>query len=333
LNAKAIVFEARSKVKTGEVKVPKLKENEVLVEADYTLISPGTELRVLDGKDANANRFPLVPGYSLSGRIVEKGAAVEAEVGSAVFVSNSNYFNEYNSGWGGHISHTVCDYSSGAFPVPEDVGALEASFAAVLGIACHGVHRTDVAEGDKVVIIGQGIIGQLAMQVFKAMKAKVVTADTIPLRVDLSKTYGAEHCINADERDVGEALRQIWPDGADIVVDATGVPAAARSAGKLLREKSWEKEEERNPQFLLLGSYVGDVCFDYFSFLFPKEPNIYVSRATLPSDVRGALDLLKDEKVEVKHLVSDILPFEKAELAYSKLKKDPQRYMTFAFKW
>ncbi len=61
----------------------------------------------------------------------------------------------------------------------------------------------------KALVIGQGMIGQLAAQHFRLRGAEVAVADLYLKRLELSRQSGADHTINCSEQDLAEAVRAI----------------------------------------------------------------------------------------------------------------------------
>jgi len=73
---KALVFTGVNTLELQTLQLPELQPDEVLIETVYSCISPGTEIRCLDGKQDGAE-FPFIPGYSLSGHIAAVGRGFE----------------------------------------------------------------------------------------------------------------------------------------------------------------------------------------------------------------------------------------------------------------
>lgn len=85
MRADALFFLAPNQVQCGTVNVPEPAQGELLVEAIYTCISPGAELRTLAGLQAGTPGWPLIPGYSMVGRVVRAGPATPHTPGEIVF--------------------------------------------------------------------------------------------------------------------------------------------------------------------------------------------------------------------------------------------------------
>src|SRR5688500_16653045 len=86
---RAIVFQAPEQIEIGHFPLAPCKKSDIVVQTLYTMVSSGTELRVLSGHYGAAEKFPLVPGYSVVGRVIEIGSDVKGwKVGDLVSAGN-----------------------------------------------------------------------------------------------------------------------------------------------------------------------------------------------------------------------------------------------------
>src|ERR1019366_8020868 len=90
------------RVELVDAQIPEPGPAQVVVEALYTAVSPGTELRCLGGKQPGAT-FPFIPGYSMVGRIIARGAGVELAEGALVFCMGTEKADRPLL-WGAHIA-------------------------------------------------------------------------------------------------------------------------------------------------------------------------------------------------------------------------------------
>jgi threonine dehydrogenase-like Zn-dependent dehydrogenase len=99
-----------------------------------------------------------------------------------------------------------------------------------------------VKAGDTVVVLGQGLVGSLMMQVLRGYNPeRIITVDALPLRCELSMQLGADISINADEIDPVEEVRRLTDGkGADLVIDCVGGYAGV---------KSFEQAQDMTRQF------------------------------------------------------------------------------------
>ena len=97
-------------------------------------------------------------------------------------------------------------------------------------LSASAVRWTDIAPFERdnvIVILGQGLVGSLILQVMCSIDAgRLVAIDAAPLRCELAAALGADHVINAAEEDPVAAVRRLSDGiGADLVVYAVGGPA------------------------------------------------------------------------------------------------------------
>jgi Zn-dependent alcohol dehydrogenase len=88
---------------------------------------------------------------------------------------------------------------------------------------------------DKVVVLGMGAVGLAALMAAKAIGVdSVVAVDVVDSKLKLASSLGATHTINPKGTDLEAGIRSLFPDGADYIVDATGVAALHGPAVKAL---------------------------------------------------------------------------------------------------
>lgn len=133
MQARAIVF-FQKQVVLRDFELPEPGEGEVLLEAEITCVSPGSELRCLRTEPV-AEAY--IPGYAFVGRVLRSRAAGVAE-GARYFCPGTRSAIGLATNWGGHCSHALTPAAQ-LTRVPEGVSPLAASLGALGGIAMHGV--------------------------------------------------------------------------------------------------------------------------------------------------------------------------------------------------
>jgi L-gulonate 5-dehydrogenase len=122
------------------------------------------------------------------------------------------------------------------FPVGDLEPALTA-FVEPVSIAMRAVVRARIAAGEKAVIFGAGPIGQSIAAAADDRGASVLLVDRVPSRLVAGGALGAETLLLDDGENAVAAVRE-WAggDGPEIVFEATGVPAVARTAVDLVAQ-------------------------------------------------------------------------------------------------
>ncbi len=328
LDAKAILFTSPGQVASGDVQVPEPKEGQLLVDAIVTLISPGTELRCLAGKQPNTNHWPFVPGYAHVGRVVQSLDPSVPE-GTVVMSGGSCEILGAAKMWGGHVSRATVNARE-AYVVPDGVDPVSAIVARLAAIANRGPIVAQAQAGETVAVIGLGAIGQLSARIFKQLGCEVAAFDTEPARVELARKGGVEAYVV--EGSLGQTVRKKFPSGAAIVSDATGAPSLLDQSIACGFDKPWGDSGKLGVRVVLQGSYPGDFAADYQK-TFEKEASILFPRDSHPSDLRHCLQLIAAGAISVRELVGDVVSPHDAPNAYARLQGADRSVATIAFDW
>lgn len=313
MKAQAVVFSASNKVELREVTLSPVGDNDVVIDVEYSAISPGTERWCLTGKfhygDSCYYTFPLVPGYQHCGRIVSTGSSVTAlKEGDRVFACNSR-FNEIECfNWGGHCSMSI-NPQEGVIPVPETVSSDVAAFLVVAQVGYNGGTRPPVNPGDVAVVIGDGLIGQFVAQTLRARGAYVIVAGKGDLnRLEYAQKYSCDLAVDTARENLKSVVTDIAPDGAQIVVEAIGIHDNITTAYDIL---------SHNGHLVLNGFYPVSNMVD-LNPMSIKEITIYNPAAYNRTRFMNTLDLIAKKKIDIQSLITHIIKPEDAPVAYEK---------------
>jgi predicted dehydrogenase/threonine dehydrogenase-like Zn-dependent dehydrogenase len=168
-----------------------------------------------------ASDLPL--GYSAAGLVLEVGSAVTGiRPGQLVATGGAGKANhaEFQA-----VPALLCA------PVPEPVSPGDAAFTTIASIALHGLRIAEVGPGSKVVVVGLGLIGQLAVRLAMASGCDVAGIDPAPYPREVAAAAGV---LALDERG-DETTEQVlaWSRGRG--ADAVLVCAAGSSPGAVMR--------------------------------------------------------------------------------------------------
>lgn len=328
MESKAIFYAGVNEVCLGTTEIPDPEADELLVRAEITSISPGTELRCLAGKQAGFPGYPCVGGYSMIGRVTQAGAATKTAVGTRVFCGGSQKL-AHNKSWAGHMEYAITT-DTAAIPIPDSVDSVSASLCKLAAISFRGVRLSRRTPGESVACIGLGPIGQMSARLFHAAGAKVVGFDLSPERVAAVTEAGVPGKVVAG--DVAEAVREVWPQGADIVVDSTGVAEVLPLSLAAVYDKPWGDGLEEGGTLVVQGSYPDLFTLDYDP-CFRKEVRILFPRDQQPRDIRVVLSLMADGRLQVADLIAGVVSPEEAPRAYGELVESKGSALTYAFRW
>jgi 2-desacetyl-2-hydroxyethyl bacteriochlorophyllide A dehydrogenase len=286
-------------------------DGEIEIEALFSAISRGTESLVFEGHVPESEwtrmrcpfqegdfSFPVKYGYASVGRIVGPPTALTGRMAFVLHPHQSRYFVPIDA----------------VFPLPEQVPPGRAILAANLETALNIVWDAGVLPGDRVAIVGAGVVGALAAWLCARIPATAVTlVDVNQKRGRLADALG---CAFAGPGDV--------PADCDVVIHASatseGLATAVAAAGFEARiiEASWYGTRPvkvelggafHSRRLQLVSSQVGDV---------PPGRRARWSRARR---LGTALDLLADDRLDA--LISGESPFNALPELYAGILSDP----------
>jgi len=186
---------------------------------------------MIEGKYQEKPPFPFTPGFEIAGEIVEIGAGVtELKPGDRVMGTSEN---------GGYAEEAVVPAGNlSVIPdaMPYDVAA---GFPVAYGTS-HGAldWRAHLQPGETLLVHGAaGGVGLTAVEVGKAMGARIIATASTQEKLDIAKRHGADHLIDYTTEDIKERVRALTDGrGADVVYDPVGGDAFDAS----LRCIAWE---------------------------------------------------------------------------------------------
>jgi len=206
---------------------------QVLVQARFSAISPGTELLIYRGHapqelPADENlphlsgplRFPLRYGYSVVGQVHALGIGVDEDwLGRWVFAFQT------------HQTCFVADVAQ-LVPLPAGLASEEALFLPNMETAVNLLHDGAPIVGERVVVFGQGIVGLLTTALLARVPlSALLTLDRYPLRRQASLTLGATHSFDPADSEAPARLQDLlFGGGCDLSYELTGDPRALDQA-------------------------------------------------------------------------------------------------------
>ncbi|NLT41483.1 MAG: alcohol dehydrogenase catalytic domain-containing protein [Anaerolineae bacterium] len=281
----------------------------------------GSDLHILHDDIKLLVRPPVVMGHEFSGYIDELGAGVtdwkmgdrvtaetavrtcgrclSCRTGSPNRCSQKEIIGYIHDG--AFAPYTVV-YAERLHRLPDEVdyvsGAMTEPLACCVRLLCD---MTVIRPHDLVVVAGPGAIGLLCAQVAKAAGARVclvgtsVDADRLHVAAGLGLTW----TLRADQDDVAAAIMDASDgEGADVYVEASGAPAAARMGLELTR---------RNGQYAQIGLAGGAFPLD-LSLLAYKELRMVGSLGQTAPGWTRALGMMASGQVQVRPLATHVLP-------------------------
>ncbi len=258
---KQVIRRGLKEIIVDDVTDPKVSKNHVLVRPFYSLISSGTETadihtdslmkEVADNPshlrkvwDIMQKTDPIstinevrakfseyaVLGYSGAGVIVEKGEGItDLSIGQRV---------AYGGEGTGH-GETINVGRNLIARTPDNVPFKHACFTTLGAIGMNAVRQAGIEVGERVVVMGLGLVGQLVSQLVGVQGGVVIANDLVPERIALAQETGADFGVAAGEKAVAEIAALTEGRGADcvIVAVASNSPLPVQEAAKMCRER------------------------------------------------------------------------------------------------
>ncbi|MBR0856651.1 zinc-binding dehydrogenase [Bradyrhizobium liaoningense] len=248
----ALLVQTGQPLVLADIETPALKPGQVLVEIAYSGAC-GTQIMEWRGDKGEDKWVPHCLGHEGTGTVLEVGSAVtKVKVGDKVVLS-------WIKGTGIEAGGAVYDWdgkkvNAGGVTtfqrhsvvsenrltllppdVPMDVAVLLGCAAPTGMGAVYNVLK--VQPGDAVAVFGTGGIGLNALMAAALAGAMpVIGVDPNPTRRALAKIYGATHVIDASG-DVQAEIKKLVPQGVDLAVESSGVPAVMEQAINSTRQQ------------------------------------------------------------------------------------------------
>jgi L-iditol 2-dehydrogenase len=252
----AAVLYGKEDVQIETVDVPEIGRGDVLVRVRAALTC-GTDVKVFRrGYHARMIVPPALFGHELGGDIVAMGKDVRGfKMGQRVVAANSAPCGECF--YCRHNQENLCEdllFNNGAYAeyiriperivrknmyeVPDHVSYEDAALVEPLACVLRGLEESNVRPGDTVAVIGLGPIGMMFVRLAKTVcDARVIAIGRRPQQLLRASRMGADETVlNCDGADVvGPVHEMTGGRGADVVIEAVGLPEVWQLAIKLLR--------------------------------------------------------------------------------------------------
>lgn len=326
-------------LRVEDIEVPKVEAGEVLVKVKAATTC-GTDLKIFQrGYVEKVIKLPTVFGHEWAGEVAEVGKGLEwPKKGMHVRAGNSApclrctmcQRGKYNLCenmiwlWGAYAKYIKVPARMvlvNMQEIPQHVSYEEAAITEPLACVLHGIEEARVKLGDNVAIIGAGPIGLLHLLTVKKIGAeKTMVIDLVEERLKFAEKLGADETINAGREDVVEKVRQLTGGyGADVVIEAIGLPVTWEQALKLVRKGGTVlefggcppgTEIKLNTELIHYGEVTVLGTFHATPLHFRKVLNLIASktidvrplitRKMMLEDIKEAFEILSTSKNEIK---------------------------------
>jgi D-arabinitol dehydrogenase (NADP+) len=310
---KAVVFESPGKVNITNVPDPIIAHDEVLVAVKAAGVC-GTDVHIYEGDFIGT--YPIIPGHEFSGEVVDVGKDVEniksgdkVAIEPGVFCHKCSFCREnrqnfcenflaYGVFFNGGFAELAAVKEENVHKI-DGLSYIEGAMVEPIGCGIHGIKQVGIDIGDHVLIFGSGPIGLILMQLCKSAST-ITMVDKIASKLDIAKKLGATHTLLADDN-LPSVLKNMRPQGFQVVIDATGSPAVVQNMFSYVRNRG---------RLLFFGVCPQNGKIEISPYdVYKRELKIFGTFALLYTAL-PAIDMIREKKVNAEALISHHLPLD-----------------------
>jgi len=332
-----IIFPDREECKTEVIEMDSelLGKSEIFYRTHYSIISAGTELSGYTGKTSTPGaipHYPVIAGNSLVGEVLEAGSESGFSHGDMIHI-----FGAHSSGGRVDVSKSL------VIPLKRDDNLKHVVFARMAFVGMTAVQISSAHPTQTALVVGLGVVGNLASQLFQLAGCQVLGLDLLEGRLQQARECGIENVANSGFREPVESVQNILGGKADIVVEAIGKPTIITQVMDLCRPGG---------QVILLGSPRGKANIDAtevlqrvhianynvtlrgaHEWIYPVHAADDPNGFTMERGAQFILNWLRNGKLKVEPLITDIYHPCDAKQAYDGLRHRPDEHLGVLFDW
>lgn len=286
--------------------------NEVKTETIYSGITNGTERNQLIGGNY-APKDEQLPtggnGYQNVGQVIEVGPDVsQLQIGDVLYMSAL------------HAEYVVMPEDGLLIKLPDSIDRKEAALFGMTSVAMRTCRNAELQMGERVLIVGAGIIGQVAAQIATGMGARVTLCDINADRLEIAEQIGAaETVVNV----AGDGWEKEVADGTfDAVIDFAGVPG--------MEDQLISAVRQRGRVVFIAGR---DKVTYTFNLGQGREIQLKQNSHFDRDDLQNLCRLVDRGLVKIAPLIRDVVPVSEAKRIYDTLRDTPDELLGTVFVW
>ncbi|WP_033125623.1 NAD(P)-dependent alcohol dehydrogenase [Eubacterium sp. ER2] len=332
---KVVYLTQPGKMQIEEEPIPEVRPGNVLVKIEYNGICGSDVHFFKDGRVGdNVLKGKFVLGHEVSGTVVEVGENVSGlKIGDRValepgygcgkceFCKTGRYNLCPDMKFfaappvRGALQEYVSHPADMCFKLPENVSTMEGALVEPLAVGLHATGLGEIGLGQTAVILGAGCIGLVTLLAAKARGAsKVVVVDLHEKRLEFARNMGADHTVNASKNDVLGCVKELLPEGPDVVFETAGSAETIAQTPFLVK---------RGGIVVLVGMAAqSEITYNFFQAM-EKEIRIqcvFRYRNLYPT----AIAAIASGSIDVKQIVTHKFSLEESERAFSTVVDDAQ---------
>ncbi len=324
---KAAAYYGKHSLRVEEIPIREPRDNEVLIQVKYCGVC-GTDIHIYNGEGGSFKVTPpLIPGHEFSGVVVKTGSLVKSVAvgdhvtvdpndmcGECYFCKNGRpHFCTNNIGIGTTVNGGFAEYvlarEKQVYKISKELSFIEAAMTEPISCCVNGIDICHIKTGDTVLIIGGGPIGMIMMQLAgRAGASRLIMSEPVAEKRAQAQKLGATKTIDPLTEDVQTVLAEHC-ENVDVVIECAGnihtQEAAIKYAGKC-------------GTVMFFGLASPDDSFPLKpDDVFKKELRI-TSSFINPYTFKRAVAVLESKQIEVKELITNIVPLDKIVDVFTK---------------
>ena len=324
---RAVALKGKREFEVKEIEEPVVDNENVIIKVLKAGIC-GSDLHYFETGEPSG----LVLGHEFCGEVLNPGNRTDLKVGDRVTAlpispcgsckaclsGNPQYCR---STWAeavglsltnpGALTEKIKVRSDMVFKVPDTVTNEEAAMVEPTAVALHGVHLADIKVGQKVLVIGGGIIGLMsAMFAKKEGASYVAISETNPARGKKAISLRvADKYYDATKEDMVNEVMADTEGGFDVVIECCGNASAVTSSLVTVRPGG---------TVILVGVATGPINIPTVIAVM-SELTIKGAIAYTKEEFKMCLDLINSKQIEVMDFVDDVVSYDEVQNAYERL--------------
>ncbi len=324
---KSAMLKGARKFEICEIEEPVSTNGEVIVDVTRCGIC-GSDLHYFEAGEPNG----LVMGHEYCGRVINPGSRDDLKVGdrvTALPISPCGKCSACSSG-NPQFCLETWTYATGlsltnpggfapkmkirpdmVIKVPDTISDEEVAMVEPTAVGLHAIHLADIKVGDKVLVIGGGIIGLVSALFAKKEGASfVVVSETNEKRGKRSVELGvADEWLDAKDEAATKKMMESVGEGFDIVIECCGNSAAVSSSLALVKTGG---------TVVLVGVSLGPVTIPSVLAVM-HELTVKGAIAYTKEEFQTCINLMERKQIQVLPFLDEIVPLEKVQESFEKL--------------
>lgn len=331
---KKILYRAPYEIEVLEAEVPQINDDQVLLKMVYAGVC-GSDMQIYHGKHKYMT-FPVVGGHEGSAVIEKVGANVkDFKVGDRVAIEpqitcgtcKPCRMGRFNVCTHLKVMGTHCDGLMATYYAtdpkylhhcPQDMPFELITLVEPMAVAVGSVKRSHYKDAN-IAVIGAGTIGNLIAQAAVALGAgKVLLTDVVEDKLEYARKCGLQYCVNTREKTLAQAIEETFgDDGADVIIDAAGIPFTFNAALDAARPSS---------EIVMTANYKEPVSLEV-PRIQRREINLIGHMMYVREDYQDAIRFLYEGKVHVDGFITQRIPMVDVLKGYQAIDANPGKVM------